>query len=134
MTSPKAEEFRQLYKSIVTELKKKFEYNLGFLLNCSDYFCWNLKRNTRKVCPSVLDKFSELMKKLENLQNIRIQRLLELKKTIKCKELFIKNEKKLKEINQVNELKQLFYFFPNLREKRINYIKDSLLLLSLIHI
>lgn len=129
MASPKAEEFRRLYKAIVVELKRKFEYNLGFVLNCCDYFCWNLNKKTQGVSSEMLDKFAQLMNKLEILQKIKIERLEDLRKQqAKDKVQFEKNERQIEQMKQLNELKQLFHFFPKLKEGRTQYIRDSLLL------
>lgn len=129
MASPKAEEFRRLYRAIVVELKRKFEYNLGFVLNCCDYFCWNLQKKSIEVSPEVLDKFAQLMTKLEILQKIDIARVNELRKeSAKDKTQLQKNQRQIEQMKQLNELKQLFYFFPKLKMGRSEYIQDSLLL------
>lgn len=125
MPSPKAVEFRKIFKDIVSELKKKFEYNLGFILNCADFFCWNLKQNNKEVAPDTLDRFSQAMKKLEVLQDITLKRVKDLSKT----EPDSKNQQEMcNQMKQLNDMKQLFYFFPSLRAKRQEYIRDSLLL------
>ena len=126
MKNPKAEEVRRLYRNISTELKLKLDKNLTFALQCLDYFCRSLKRKSKNLPEKKFKHISKFVEKLKQIHQISSSRQIKIVSSQNNNNTTCSLKKEVSD--QRAKFEELFFYFPKLKESRIEYLKDSKIL------